>query len=360
MADLWTERYKFTHRLEGLSQGLGVEIAASLENALEKVSGKIIVLDLKADKAKTFLLKKKYLDQQKVQIKKVLKEVYAEIGETIKTQSLELAAATPKITNKIIATSGITIKLGVPFLDKKTIEGWFESSQIDGLYFNEWMAKLEGNTAARIIKETRDGLLLSENIKQVSKRISKALAAGRQSAEGLAHNSVFQARNWAERQYYDENKSKIKAVRFEALLDRHTSPLCIGLSGQIFKLFSAPQPPLHWNCRSHLDPIFNWDTEKTVGKVPTRMDTEARTVHHRDGTTSTKYEAMRSKLVPANMTHNKWMQSMVDSKDPRDVSFAREALGPTRFKLVKSGKLKVESLYYHGKIRTIKELKGLI
>lgn len=51
---------------------------------------------------------------------------------------------------------------------------------------------------------------------------------------------------------------------------------------------------------------------------------------------------------------------MIISKDPRDVAFAREAIGRGRFKLVKSGKLKIESLYYHGKLRTIKELERLI
>ena len=51
---------------------------------------------------------------------------------------------------------------------------------------------------------------------------------------------------------------------------------------------------------------------------------------------------------------------MVKSADPADAAFANEALGPTRFDLVASGKLKLSSLYYGGKLRTIKELKELI
>ena len=39
---------------------------------------------------------------------------------------------------------------------------------------------------------------------------------------------------------------------------------------------------------------------------------------------------------------------MVNSSNPADVAFAREALGPTRFDLVKSGKLEMNSLYYRG------------
>jgi hypothetical protein len=50
---------------------------------------------------------------------------------------------------------------------------------------------------------------------------------------------------------------------------------------------------------------------------------------------------------------------MIKSKNPSDVSFAREVLGPTRFKLVKSGKLQIKSLYYAGRLRTIKQVKDL-
>jgi len=51
---------------------------------------------------------------------------------------------------------------------------------------------------------------------------------------------------------------------------------------------------------------------------------------------------------------------LVHSKNSADVSFAREALGKTRFELVKSGKLRVESLYYDSKLRNIKQLKELM
>jgi hypothetical protein len=92
----------------------------------------------------------------------------------------------------------------------------------------------------------------------------------------------------------------------------------------------------------------------------TRKETKPRTVHHRDGTTSTEYDGYETELVPFKTTYNEWMTSMVNSSDPKDVAFAREALGPTRFNLVKSGQLEMNSLYYGGKLRTIKELEELI
>jgi len=363
MPDLWTLKYQHTHRLEGLSQGLGEEIAEILDSALEKVSGKIIVLEQKAEKTKSLLTRKKYLDQQKAEIQKVLKGTYEDIGQTVKAQALDLAQATPSMIDKLVHNAGITIKLGVPHLDKKTVSAWFESSQVEGLYFNEWIKKLEDSAAARVVKEVREGLALQENTKQVGKRISQALDIGRKSAEGMAHNALFQASNWAEMKYYQENTRTIQKVRFMAELDRKTTPLCISLSGRVFPLTEAPQPPLHWRCRSSLAPIFKSEALNKVvyeDKVPTRLETGARTVKHRTGGTSTKYEKLKVNFVPAKTTHNQWMQGLVNSKDPRDVAFAREALGPRRFSLVKSGKLRVDQLYYSGKLRTVKELEALI
>ena len=158
----------------------------------------------------------------------------------------------------------------------------------------------------------------------------------------------------------------MKALRFVAELDRKTSPLCRSLDGQEFQPREAPQPPLHWKCRSFLIPILKNEklnkylgTEKKNVRIA-RIETEGRWVKHRDGTRSTKYEKLRVKHPHADTTYNQWLMSMVKSSDPRDISFAREVLGPTRFKLVSSGKLKMEALYYHGKLRTIKELKRLM
>ena len=90
------------------------------------------------------------------------------------------------------------------------------------------------------------------------------------------------------------------------------------------------------------------------------MEGDKKTVHHRDGTTSTKYESLRVKHIPQDTTYTAWMKSMVTSSDSRDRAFAREALGPKRFDLVSSGRLRLESLYYRGRLRTLDQLKELM
>jgi hypothetical protein len=65
-----------------------------------------------------------------------------------------------------------------------------------------------------------------------------------------------------------------------------------------------------------------------------------------------------SKVI--KMDYTNWIQRLINSNDPKNLNFAREALGPARFELLKSGKLQIDQLYCSGKVRTIKELKELM
>lgn len=362
MLDYNTERYKLTHRLQGIVNALGDEITGTLEGCLEKVSGKILILATKAEETESVLRKRKYLEKQKLEIEKVLDEIYSDIGKGITDKTVEVAQATPKIISNITEKSfppKVTIGLGIPKLKKSQILVWFESSQIEGLFFNDWLKKLKDNAVSRIVDASRKGLILNEPVKKVARNIQNALDVSRKSATGLAHNSIFQATNWAEREYHRENK-KLVAYDFYAELDRRTTPLCRSLDQKRFTPpETAPVPPLHWKCRSHLSPVFR-GFEDIKPKRIVRIDTEKHVVHHRDGTTSTTYKKRRVKHVSGKMDYNDWMTSMVKSNDLRDVSFAKEVLGKTRFDLVSSGKLKMDSLYYHGKLRTIKQLEELM
>ena len=186
--------------------------------------------------------------------------------------------------------------------------------------------------------------------------------------------ALHSAVNWAEREVYRENLDRFKSFKFQAELDRGTCDFCGSLDGNEYALEDAPAPPVHYACRCFLYPVLKdvivdgktVPFEDAVGpeydevsRRISRLETDPRTVHHRDGTTSTAYRGYDVKFVDRRMNYRQWMDSMVKSSDPGDVAFAREALGPTRFNLVESGKLKIESLYYGGKLRTIDEMKRL-
>lgn len=322
---------------------------------------------VKAEQTESLIRRKQYLQKQKAEIDKVLSSVYADIGKAIKDKSIETAQATPEITDTIlkkVIPDSIKINLGVPNLSKKHVLKWFESAQIEGLFFNDYLKNLEQNAAARIIRESRIALVTGESRKTTAKRVQEALNIGRHSAHAFADTAIRQAHNWAEREYHLENSERLIGLRYQAELDRLTCPQCIPKDNRVYPLKDAPQPPLHLRCRCFLLPVFkNEKLDQYLAKTQTRiarLDTEPRTVKHRDGTTSTKYEKLRVKFPKLNQNYNQWMTSMVKSKNSADRAFAREALGPSRFKLVSSGKLKMNQLYYAGKLRNLKELKRLM
>lgn len=88
-----------------------------------------------------------------------------------------------------------------------------------------------------------------------------------------------------------------------SVLDSRTSPRCRTLSGQVFKLGAGPVPPLHYRCRSHIEPIFK------------------RSAKLRQGVAS---------VVTFGETYYQWL-----ARQP--VGLQNEVLGTTRGKLFREG-----------------------
>jgi hypothetical protein len=51
----------------------------------------------------------------------------------------------------------------------------------------------------------------------------------------------------------------VERYRYVAVMDERTTDICRGLNGQIFDFAdpTAPRPPQHWNCRSHIEPVVD-------------------------------------------------------------------------------------------------------
>ena len=380
MKNYFDERYKFTHRLEGLVNAYGEDIAQTLEGALDTIGGKLMRLTAAAEKTASMERKRQLLIKRKTEVESTLAEIYQDMGQDMKAKAVETALATPEILNGIIEGSlpeNVSAGLKWSHVTKDRVLAWWDSSQIEGTFFNDYLSKLETSAAERVLQAARQSLLLDESMKESAASIQAALDIGARSAQRVLRTALHSAVNWAEREVYRENLDRFKSFKFQAELDRGTCEYCAFLDGNEYALEDAPAPPVHYACRCFLYPVFRdvfvdgrdepvpfedalgEDYDKVARRIA-RLDTDPRTVHHRDGGTSTAYRGYEVKFVDRRMNYRQWMQSMVKSSDPGDVAFAREALGPTRFNLVESGKLKVESLYYQGKFKTIDELKRLM
>jgi hypothetical protein len=79
----------------------------------------------------------------------------------------------------------------------------------------------------------------------------------------------------------------------------------------------------------------------------------ARTVHHRDGSTSTKFSVEEAKQFSG--TYNQWLKYQLEA----DPDFVQSILGKTRFELFKSGKLSLDAMSTHGQIKNLSALPVL-
>ena len=216
---LSNEQLKLSHRLEGLVNGMSDDIEEILSGALDEVKRRILELAAKAEQTESVIRRKTYLEKLRSEIERVQREIWADIGKKIQDEAVELAEAAPAIAEAVLEKgAGIKITLGVPKLNKKEIVAWFESAQVDGLFFNEWLKKLEQNSVDRIIREARRSMILREPYSDAGKRIEQALEVSRRSARGLARNAVFQAYNWGEHEFYMEIEDRLQGLRFVAEL----------------------------------------------------------------------------------------------------------------------------------------------
>jgi len=249
MPDYFNEKMKLSHRLTGMSQATGDDIKEILEQAHERVSGKILKLLEQAEQTKSLVRRKKWLEQQRQQIEKIMSEVYQEIGGTIKNKTIEIGMEAPIIADKILKKGfpELSINLSVPHLEKKRVIDWFQSTQVEGLYFSEYLKKMEASATERIIQATRLSMTSGESIRELSKTLRKSLDIGRNSAQGFAQTAFFNAYNYSEYQYFLDNEDIIKWVQWACELDRRTCAACAGLDQEKWPLKDVPQiPPIHF------------------------------------------------------------------------------------------------------------------
>jgi hypothetical protein len=88
------------------------------------------------------------------------------------------------------------------------------------------------------------------------------------------------------------------------------------------------------------------------GGDQTTVKHSAKTVHHKDGSTSTKFTVKEVGHVPAGTSYESWLRQQLDE----DPAFVRSVLGKTRFELFKSGKLSLSGMITNGRIKRLSEL----
>lgn len=238
---------------------------------------------------------------------------------------------------------------------------WAEVSTVDGLLLNDWLGKLEAGAADRIVSVGRRAMIEGLPVDSMARLLrTEGIEGSIPGLRGLARTFCLSASNYAREQTTEALFGDLLAGwRRVGTLDGRTCLVCGPLDGKLYKA-DEPRPPLpqHWQCRClYVPEAKTWrglgmDIDELPAGDRPAVKHDERTVHHKDGSTSTKFSVASAELVPASTTYQVWLQGQLE-KDP---AFVKKVLGPARFELFKAGKLSLNRMTAHGRIVKLSEL----
>jgi SPP1 gp7 family putative phage head morphogenesis protein len=155
----------------------------------------------------------------------------------------------------------------------------------------------------------RNGLLTGETTSDIARRLigilqfgetaktARQLAAAGGELTAVADNqimalvrtSINQVANAASMAVYEANQDITKKYQYVAALDTKTSAICRALDGQEFEYGKGPMPPQHFNCRSKVVAVIDYEN---LGFTPPPEGTRA----SKDG------------QVDANINYSQWLK----------------------------------------------------
>lgn len=356
---------KFQHRVDQRATALADDMVRELRTSRATIVGRLAALADDAGAAFDDLplsRRKALLAEQAAQIDEVLSQVYASASDSLKDAGEDVITATMTnaATSMAALTGGAAIGVGAG-LTKDITAAWFESSSVDGLLISDWLAKIQTAARDRIVSAGRRALIEGKGVDAAARLIrTEGIEGSVPGLEGLARTFLHSASNYARDTITREKFADVvSGWRRSVVLDGRTCVVCGSMDGKTYGLNDAkPVLPAHWRCRCIYLPIpITWrdlgiDIDEFEGGDLTTVKHSERTVHHRDGSTSTKYTVREVGHVPAGTTYEQWLKMQLDE----DPAFVRSVLGKTRFELFKEGKLRLSSMVTEGRI---KRLSGL-
>lgn len=226
--------------------------------------------------------------------------------------------------------------------------GWFRSG-----FHQTVFATMSKNTVNRIVSAGREAMIQGLSVPSTARLLrQKGIEGGAQALESLARTYMLSASNYANEQVFERNKDIVPRLQYSAVLDGRTCIVCGNDDGKIFKIDGLrPRLPRHINCRCLYIPLPDWEQiglpelSQNNRQRPAVKHSE-RTVHHKDGTTSTRFKV-------ADVEHAGDYSAWITRQLKEDSEFVCRVLGKTRFELFVSGQLTLNKMIVDGRIRRL-------
>lgn len=217
---------------------------------------------------------------------------------------------------------------------------------IGGQHLDKWVHDLGSITEKRIRGAIAQGVAEGLPNEKIARTLREAAGLTRKEATTVTRTTIMDATSKAREQVYRENRNLIKGYQYLATLDSRTCPVCAPWDGVVTELQSdLPKLPAHPSCRCVHIPLTRFSEPTPRPKV---TDETAHKVHHRDGSTSTKYIDKVSERTTQN--YGQFFRE-------QPAEWQRTVLGPARYELWKSG-TPLEGFAKDGHVLSLSQLKA--
>ena len=161
---------------------------------------------------------------------------------------------------RLTATQGASITLPNGQTVQKAFRGIAESSA-EKLDLAVRSGVFSGETLQQISRRLVGRLTFSQkgNVKQIAAAGGELTKLANHQIQTIVRTSVNQVTNQASMAVYAANKKVSPRYEYVATLDSRTSAICQRLDGQTFDYNNGPTPPQHFNCRSTVVPVVDFD-----------------------------------------------------------------------------------------------------
>lgn len=233
--------------------------------------------------------------------------------------------------------SGLT--LVVPALGE--LQRTINDVAFQGRYLDTWIEDLVRGDFSRIQATVIGGMQRGDHSAAVVAALALAYGTAANMLSNLVRTVYNGVTNWVRLLIFGANSDVILRVQWHATLDEVTCPICMELDGQVFRVDQIDPPPAHPSCRCFLVAIFGSANQVLASK---RHAAKFKKL------SKAKREAFDGKN-PVKVRYAVWLKA-------QPLTVQNEALGVTRAKLFRKGKLSINRFTNHkGHIFTLAELK---
>lgn len=357
---------KEAHRVEARANALAEDMVAALDATRHDLLASFARLQEKylftPDwQSETFTRKANYLRAQREAVDALLSEVYAGMKDKIADAAEDAMISATATATTMMEPFAAIIQPGAASVTTDLLKGWLETQTVDGLLINEWLGKMERAAVDRIVLAGRESLILGHGSREAAAFLrQKGINGSIPGLEALARTFLLSASNFAREASIErmtEGTGILKGWRYCATLDGRTCAVC-GADDEKIVPADAPRTrlPRHINCRCVWLPVSKTFEELglTGPDLPLAerpaVKHEAKLVHHKDGSTSTRYRPIEGETTLES--YSQWIARQL-KEDP---DFVRSIFGKTRFELLASGKLTLDKMVVDGRIKRLSEL----